>query len=1070
MKNPMKTISTTVFLSLLVFNMTMWAAQAPSAGVWTHDPQAPDAACPSMPACSSWQVFRSAHPWPYQAFAVQPMAGEAIVIVSEPPPALSREKLERTLRALFGADLLDLQYDRWPTGLDGWLEDVVLRVRLTNPATIRVLDGSGFESWRAPAEIVDRLQLLNGLLHRTTDGFWIDRVVRTQPTSSIDELKVPVSDLAGWLSDGQRIWLPISELGGRRTTQELWTEKSSGVFQTGSGVIALVAPKGLKLTDLAADFRRFAVESDLIIGGAGMTDGGLLLLGRARQIPLATLPPLRFESLVAFARNHAEHLAQSYERQRIFAGPIRTGKYASWDWAPILLSTQLDDSEFGTLLNMADQILKSWSQHGQVEYYSFFYPKPDRYPFGNESASDYFAGKFRTSTLLFNWNTESLATISTVNGREILTADRTGALNVLYRPSDSIETQSPITARRMRDDADARAKDAREYFATRGDPLLVRVVQNVLLYQAAQSFLVVADAQEPAKASRSDQATTVLQKRAAAWLAEIMQGKTDIDRRVTVALNKFMGSSGFTVEKMAAVLASPQTVERELQRAFESYNTAVAEAKWMPAYLADKAQTARELFESTCASVGGQIVRTAKGRECKWQERFGLTGLSPFASYNAFADGLEKLGNQYEATKARLDHERQQLVSSEKTYEQAVEIASILTDYSGGVDLDDLLKSILQTTSAVPVNGSIRTPTVVLSKNSVDIGAIGGHNIDLIPRRRLITPDIPVLLGTPKPSIRATRVAELAPPRHESEALGIRRTGSLLDEMRASAKQAEMNHAPWQEMQVQAKACQCDAVVKQAEDGTIYLVRNTPSPSQQVIFGKSGIIDALAGPPPAKLVRFENFSDSTVENVARSTGLIATGVSESDFGDALDTISSLFKTPLSSSRNVSVAIQRPGKPAEVLRFGEAPGSLALLNDRVPWRGSVVEPTSRAQWAEEFGPASTIGFENSRAMTVRPGNSPMTDQVLYVRVRVEAGLREGIATRLQRIIEQWVGSQPAAAKPWADSMIELREAISRQLKLKPGDLEFYYKHNKAKLRAAETTDPAAPRCSHMPCAA
>ena len=90
------------------------------------------------------------------------------------------------------------------------------------------------------------------------------------------------------------------------------------------------------------------------------------------------------------------------------------------------------------MLNLADQILKSWSQHGDVEYYAFQYPKPAKYPFGDRAASEYFARKFLTTSLLFNWNTEGFATITNVNGRDILTGDRTGALAVLYRPADSL--------------------------------------------------------------------------------------------------------------------------------------------------------------------------------------------------------------------------------------------------------------------------------------------------------------------------------------------------------------------------------------------------------------------------------------------------------------------------------------------------------------------------------------------------------------------------------------------------------------------------------------------------------
>jgi hypothetical protein len=450
-----------------------------------------------MPACGLWLQFRATYPWPYQTFAAQEGGGEAVVIMSEPPPALSRDQLAQTLKALFGDDLLELNYDRWPTGLDGWLEDVVFRVRVSNHHTTEVLSGTNFATWKAPTDVVDRLRLVYRLLHHTSDGFWLDHITGDEPSlAPIAELKIAVSDLGGWLADDQRGWSSAVGQGGRKTTKELYAEKVPGVFYHDGGIVALVAPRGVKLADLAPEFRRFAVASDLIVGAGGLKDGGLLLLGRLRQIALATLPPLRFESLASFVHNRADHLAQSYERQRIFAGRVSTGKYAGWDWAPILLSPQLDDSEFGTLLNFADQILKSWSEHGRVEYYAFAYRKPENYPFGSSAASEYFAQKFSTTSLLFNWNTEGLATITTVNGKDILTGDRSGSLTVLYRPSDVITKTINIerfNERRIQEDADARGKEAREYFATHGDPILVRVVQNVLLYQAAQSFLVVSD-------------------------------------------------------------------------------------------------------------------------------------------------------------------------------------------------------------------------------------------------------------------------------------------------------------------------------------------------------------------------------------------------------------------------------------------------------------------------------------------------------------------------------------------------------------------------------------------------
>ena len=294
-------------ISAFLFAAVSQRCAANAADTWTYDPQAPNAPCPSMPACGVWHHFRAAHPWPYQTFAAQEGRGETVVILSEPPPALSRNQLAQTLKALFGENLIDLSYDRWPTGLDGWLEDVVFRVRVTDQHRTEVLSGASFATWRAPTDVVDRLRLVYRLLHHTSDGFWLDHIAEDEPNlSPIAELKIPVSDLDGWLADDQRGWTSAVGQGGRKKTRDLYAEKVPGVFYHEGGIVALVAPRGVKLANLAADFRRFAVTSDLIVRPTGLKDGGLLLLGRSRQIALTTLPPLRFEASIYLDRRQGK--------------------------------------------------------------------------------------------------------------------------------------------------------------------------------------------------------------------------------------------------------------------------------------------------------------------------------------------------------------------------------------------------------------------------------------------------------------------------------------------------------------------------------------------------------------------------------------------------------------------------------------------------------------------------------------------------------------------------------------------------------------------------------------------
>ena len=192
--------------------------------------------------------------------------------------------------------------------------------------------------------------------------------------------------------------------GGDSTSlRALIQANRTGVFLSNEpGVVALLVSRTRPLNESGIDIREFALDTDLIVGAVGNA-GPVAVLGRERTIDVATLPPLRTETLVqlAAAAHAKEELAQSYERTFLFAG--RYQDEPNRDWAPIYLSKELHDTEYGSLLNITDQMLKSWSQHGGIEYANFGYPKPRQFPFDKPLSEQ--AG---VSRLTFNWNTRGV--------------------------------------------------------------------------------------------------------------------------------------------------------------------------------------------------------------------------------------------------------------------------------------------------------------------------------------------------------------------------------------------------------------------------------------------------------------------------------------------------------------------------------------------------------------------------------------------------------------------------------------------------------------------------------------
>src|SRR5262249_54481624 len=159
-------------------------------------------------------------------------------------------------------------------------------------------------------------------------------------------------------------------------------------------------------------------------------------------------------------------LQQSYERNQLLAGPLRSDQ----DWAPILLSPSLVDTEFGSVLDIADQILKRWSSNGLVDYERFSYPRePSKWEFDKPIMRELGA-----SSLTYNWSTTASGGLVEVSGdRTVYWMKRTGALHVNYLPGEQLDPRT------------ARYEDrARAFFARQNDPYLARAVQYTALFQA----------------------------------------------------------------------------------------------------------------------------------------------------------------------------------------------------------------------------------------------------------------------------------------------------------------------------------------------------------------------------------------------------------------------------------------------------------------------------------------------------------------------------------------------------------------------------------------------------------
>lgn len=442
-----------------------------------------------------WGNFRIAFPYSMQVIAASaPYSDESrTLLISEPPPGVALDEVKAVNPSAFAT----AEIKTHTVGHDGWVKDIVFNLP---PGTTdndlnglvaglcRALYGTEYGSYHLPLPI--NLESLH--THYPLD------------------LHVGIDSLRKWFTKTE-----FKSTDGSPVT--LSSAPPGNYLSVNPGLAAWVFPGDVDIATQRAQMRHFSLDSDLILGAGKTADNSVILLGRERIVPVDVLPPLRSETIILLAAAQTAKLSQSYERNSFFAGTFS----GLWDWAPAYLSQQLLNSEYGTILNVADQLLKSWSEHGELVYQNFPYPAPDRYPFDHPLSQT-----IDSHTLLFNWNTKGVGFTVDTGYIRIYGLNRTGSLPVIYRPDQSVTDDISV----IKGDAKA-VKDAEiagyNFFASRNEPVLARVVQYAALYQTFQAFGSNARPQpsqpipEAAQASIRDRLKSVLTDLAVADAAKI---------------------------------------------------------------------------------------------------------------------------------------------------------------------------------------------------------------------------------------------------------------------------------------------------------------------------------------------------------------------------------------------------------------------------------------------------------------------------------------------------------------------------------------------------------------------
>jgi hypothetical protein len=621
-------------------------------------------------AREAWMSVRANCKLHLQALAVS--EDLETVIVCEPPPHATMDAMSAILGAQRAGEV------HTTIGHDGWVSDVVFELSAIDRSILQ-----------------ERLASLALFLYGTTFGVDYIQLPTTVPmVTHVESVDVSVSpdDLYRWLIE-ERILLKSSLNGLATTAPDLLVREVSDVCRSEPlGLSIWAFPRSDDLSQYRAECRRWAIESDLVLGGVANANT-VLVVGRTRQAGLDELPPLRVEEVMRLAAATTRELAQSYERNHFLAG--RCDAFPHHDWAPIFLSPELLDCEYGSLLNVTDQLLKSWSEAGNVRYENFQYPDPVLWPFLN-AISDLAPG----DSLTYNWNTTGSGhSADYADGVQVFAVLRTGALPVSYIPGGIDVEEEVELARKINSEMAQYEEVAYNYFASSGNPHLARVVQYVALYQL---FRLV-------EARCTGQLLVAIPEDGDRLFSQMLQRA--IDRLVAMD-------------------------EDELDRI-----TAEAGMRWAEQLEPDPA--AREAVASQVELTVYVQAIGLRSALSEFTSTFGTDFVAKLAHVIANPRRLEPELEEYTKIAEALGNEAISIDSAPRSVQAAVRrlaIASALSSGEFGL-LQHLLISLagaeqINEDYAAAFQGArsnavwIRTPSIVQSHDRANPTSIGGHNLD----------------------------------------------------------------------------------------------------------------------------------------------------------------------------------------------------------------------------------------------------------------------------------------------------------------------------------------------------
>jgi hypothetical protein len=391
--------------------------------------------------------FREKFKFHFQMIGLaQFLDSSALFVIAEPNMLVS----ETELKSCFTSFTCDFAIKQHKIGYDGFVKDVLVSVENISKNDI--------------SAIIDRLSFVLYYSDYKAENAVVELPIKENRKYFGDSLNYEISlaELNKWFITENEKFVDFDDNTTFSVKDVLSSNKKGLFFSEKAGFVIWVINKREDFKAQQKNIRKFTLDADLILGGFSNTEK-LIIIGRERESSLFELPPLNVETIMLFASIQDAELSQSLDIFDVLSGKMQNNK----DWCPTYLSKELENTEFGHLLTIVDILLKDWSEHGNLRYEDYDYPKPVTYPF-DMGLFD----KLNLEQLVYNWNTENSVNYTTINSYNIYSLNRTGSLPVSYFSSQDIKNSIEKSYEQQ----------AYKYFATINNTDLVRVMQYAALY------------------------------------------------------------------------------------------------------------------------------------------------------------------------------------------------------------------------------------------------------------------------------------------------------------------------------------------------------------------------------------------------------------------------------------------------------------------------------------------------------------------------------------------------------------------------------------------------------------